>query len=225
MIILISGKQGSGKSSTCEQLAHRLTMHYGNFEGEVKRLRFAEPLYQMHDACRDILKKFGITQYNYDKVDGPLLQMIGTEWGRDMIYENVWADCGRNQAVQWIDGQRTGKFPWFVLFEDLRFINEFHIMETTGFPVLRVRLEAPEEVRKLRAAKWRENTNHKSEIGLDEYAAQDKFELRINTDACSLQDTVKMIEKAVLEKLGWTYRNSSRPLGSETSAETSPPRS
>lgn len=165
-LVLISGKQGSGKSSLARDLG-RVFMDMGV---EWERLFFAKPLYDIHDACLPVMKKYGIIPQDTVK-EGPLLQLLGTEWGRKTRGENVWVDIVRRQ-VDALKGSNC-----FVTIEDARFENEFD-----AFPdALRIRLDAPEEIRKARAESWRENTQHQSEIALDNYHALGKFDMTLDT--------------------------------------------
>lgn len=150
---MISGKQGSGKTT----LANELTNQLQERKYKVVRMKFADVLYELHDTIFGILKSYGIT---YDKVKhGPLLQYLGTDFGRKTFGENVWAGILRNR----ISGIES--LVDFCIVDDLRFKNEF---ET--FPeAFKIRLSAPEGVRKERCESWREDTNHPSEVDLDEW--------------------------------------------------------
>lgn len=185
IIVLISGKMGSGKSTLAQDLAAIFTPKgYGYL-----RLRFAEGLYRLHDACLPILKELGIIPESTDK-EGDLLQIIGTEYGRNKKGENVWVDIVRKQVdrASWLEN------PALITIEDARFPNEFD-----AFPdAFRVRLEAPAEVRKARCHSWRENQNHPSEVGLDAYAAAGKFDLVIDTSIVDRQQAAKQVADCIL---------------------------
>ena len=203
-VILLSGKQGSGKTSTADDLAHVLSgdgIPDGILEaittGEVKRplnsvlrTRFAQPLYEMHDAVLEVLKSYGLER---DIVkDGPLLQLLGTEWGRNTIDENIWVDLVKNK-VRASDAD-------FVVIDDARFENEFWAF---GAPrCLRVRLQCSEAVRKTRCSMWRDITDHPSEIGLDALAEDRKFDLYLDTENLTKAENVQNIVNA-LQKRDW----------------------
>jgi hypothetical protein len=90
-----------------------------------------------------------------------------------------------------------------VIIDDCRFPNEFE-----AFPeALRVRLNADEKVRKLRTEAWRENTLHPSEVSLDIYDIEGKFDLYLQTDIkesspehCATLITAQLLKKAWIEK-------------------------
>lgn len=170
VVILISGKQGSGKSTLAKNLVQK---DWGQ-STPIHVLKFADPLYEMHDAVRGVLKKYDFTNYDFNKKDGNLLQLLGTEWGRNTINTQVWVQLLLNKI-------RKLEKNSVVIVDDARFENEFDSFMTVPH-CLRVRIEASRLTRKLRASFWRENESHPSEVGLDHYAAMGKFDLVINAD-------------------------------------------
>lgn len=178
-VIMVSGKQGAGKSSLCDSLGEVLAA-----QGyDIVRKRFASVLYEMHDAVLDIARRYGITVK--DK-DGPLLQLIGTEWGRKTIDENMWVNCLQNVYKSF--QKHISDRPFILLVEDLRFINEFE-----GFPdAVRIRLTCPRDIRRERAHSWRDNETHPSEVDLDEHEAKGLFDLVIDTSVDSKEVTLNL---------------------------------
>jgi nucleoside-triphosphatase THEP1 len=164
-IILLSGKQGSGKTT----LQNSLVTWLQQKELRVVTLNFADVLYEMHNRVLDVLNEYWPRR---DIVkDGPLLQLLGTEWGRKTIDEDIWVKIMQYKVA-------AAKDVDVFIVGDCRFENEFN-----AFPeALRVRLRADEGARKKRCSMWRDNTKHPSETGLDEYAVKGLFDLYINTD-------------------------------------------
>lgn len=164
-IILISGKQGSGKTTTSraiEKAARRLGYDY------VVTLKFAAPLYVLHEY---ILNKMEfLTGKPREEKDGLLLQVLGTDWGRRKLGDNVWCDIVKREIEKQSESKKGKKL---FIIDDARFENEFDAFSEIA---LTIRLDAPEEVRKSRTESWRENTNHPSEVGLDSYAADGCFD-------------------------------------------------
>lgn len=189
MIVMISGKQGSGKSSASDGLAKILEER--SILNRVKRYRFADPLYKMHDAVRKILQEIGVTSYDFNNTDGNLLQMIGTDWGRNTVSKDMWIKAAQNRYETFVSVSSKLSTNYFII-DDLRMKNEFE-----AFNALRIRLECPEEVRKLRARKWRTNTTHQSETDLDDWV--DKFDLIVNTEALSAEETLETIFNFVID--------------------------
>ncbi len=158
-VILLSGKQGSGKSTHARAIVDELT--HRNYV--VFPMKFAATLYQIHDEVRRILREKGIDDLK--SIDGPLLQLLGTEWGRKTRGEDIWVKAALSDVERFtMKVNQAGKRPVFV-FDDCRFPNELAAWGTSS---LRIRLDAPETVRMVRAEKWRANVEHPSEIALDD---------------------------------------------------------
>lgn len=168
-VILISAKQGAGKST----LAAKLAEHLG---GEIRK--FADPLYFMHDGLLPYIKKMGLRPDDMKK-DGELLQMLG-EYGR-RIHKDVWAQILKRRIAE----EHAACPALWIVVDDCRFENEFD-----AFPdAVKIRLTASEAARKARCSYWREDTTHPSEVGLDSYVALGKFDLLVDTELFSKQET------------------------------------
>jgi len=188
-IVLISGKQGSGKTTLQKALCASWAMRYSK---PAFAMNFADILYEMHDAVLSVFHKYHPPR-NIAK-DGPLLQLLGTEWGRNTIHTDIWVKCLKSKI------EKTGvTYPeGLFVIGDARFENEFDT-----FPeALRVRLVCDEDVRKQRCSMWRENVNHPSEIGLDKYATDGRFDLYYATEIESVEHVVELI-LAQLQKSTW----------------------
>lgn len=154
MIVNISGKQGSGKSTLMRQLQKDL-MRVGIRSAHH---RFAEVMYEMHDACQEIALSYGL---EFPKKHGRLLQVLGTEAFREAIDEDYWVKATRELCSQTLDlGVNV------IVIDDCRFPNELTAFDGLC-PVMNIRLEASESIRKARAEGWRDNSNHSSETALD----------------------------------------------------------
>lgn len=202
-IVLISGKQGSGKTTLSRAIAETLLRKP---KWHTEQLTFAAPLYQMHDYCRNVLRECGITPPHAVK-DGVLLQLLGTEWGRNNIDQDVWVKTMQGRIKKKIDFENAhaisqGNHLVFII-SDCRFQNEFK-----AFPeALRVRLDAPKEVRRARAEMWRDNDQHPSEIDLDHFADLGLFDMYINTnDPSTNARGIAELVVAKLEKNAWVER-------------------
>lgn len=197
-IVLISGKQGSGKSS----LANGLLLWAQKSNWYCKIFKFADPLYEMHDECLAILKDRGVEVPNKD---GALLQILGTEWGRKNYGEDIWARLCRSHVDDYSKFLQTPTTmpmgrdpnPGLIIVDDCRFVNEAQI-----FPdAITVRLEATREARKMRCDSWRENEDHPSETGFDGVQIADYFSIVLNTGplAFSEEETLAEIVKEILK--------------------------
>lgn len=186
MITLISSKQGAGKSTIAELLRQRCAETFAS----VEIYKFAGVLYEMHDEIQLILKQYA--PHLFKPKDGDLLQLLGTEWGRKCLGENVWCDILKARI------EKESSQIAVAIIDDCRFENEFNT-----FPqALRVRLDCAESIRRERASYWRKDTNHPSEVGLDNYADEGMFDLYLRTDMHTVDHCVEMI-MAQLVKQSW----------------------
>ena len=162
MIIAIAGKQGSGKTSLARALAEM------TFDAHI--LKFADPMYDIHDVVNTVYNHYGIPT---PQKDGDLLQWIGTEHGRGKD-ENIWVNIMQTRLLESL-GRNVP-----VVIDDLRFENEFVMLEEMG--ALLIRLDCSEDIRRERTEGWRDNTTHPSEVGLDNYARAGKFDMYLGME-------------------------------------------
>lgn len=182
-IIVISGKQGSGKSTLAQKVQDM-------FGGNAKVYKFADVLYEIHDYIRDKMRSLGIER---PEKDGPLLQLLGTEWGRNTVDQNLWPNILLNRLKQ--DTSAA------VLIDDCRFENEFDIIKNTyGDDAIMIRLECPEAVRKARCPAWRPNTEHPSETGLVRYSFEGKFDIVYFTNEKSPEQCANDLQKQIIKR-------------------------
>lgn len=124
-IVLVCGHAGAGKDTVADVFV-RLA--------EFELRKFADPLYDMLAAgwgtSRDMLDMWkrqnallpatGVTVRH-------ALQTLGTEWGRQMMHENVWS----NICAARIDASQNAYGDLFqqrFVISDLRFMNELRLM-------------------------------------------------------------------------------------------------
>ena len=193
MIVMLSGKQGSGKSSLSAELMKLYVSPGLGFD--VYQVKFADVIYYMHDSIRKIQEAYGIPfREGCEEKDGWLLQWLGTEWGRQLHGSEIWVNATKN----YVETCYRNSPKCMIVIDDCRFDNEF-----LAFPnALRVRLECPAIVRRSRATGWRDREDHPSETGLDEYARQGRFDLYLDTERQSLGTCVDQIE-ALLKQQTW----------------------
>jgi len=195
MVLLMSGKQGSGKTTTSKYLADLL---HGRGLA-VKVFKFADPLYEMHQSIMDILAPYG---YKPKVKWGKLLQYLGTEFGRDQLDQNIWLNIMKQKLKSWfevIEWADDYSKAYVVIVDDMRFKNEWLENLREDYKILRIRLECPEQIRKERCENWRPDTTHASEIGLDDWLS--KFDLVVHTDEAEIKAR-KSMELFLYEKLG-----------------------
>ena len=66
-----------------------------------------------------------------------------------------------------------------------------------NYPVAKIRLECPEEIRKERSGPlWRPDATHESEVGLDAYAKKGMFDFYVDTGFRSKDDAFQYAKNA-----------------------------
>lgn len=185
--IMLSGKQGSGKTTTANKLKE-----WADKKGiPFKTVKFAGTLYEMHDAIKAIAHKKGIPM---KEKDGPFLQWLGTEWGRNGFGENVWVNATKTEIDGIIKHYEKEGVDVMIVVDDCRFPNELEVFKH----FLTVRLSADRDARKVRADAWRDNENHQSETALDEF--EYNFDLLLDTVDHPPEEITKTIIEFMLLK-------------------------
>ena len=185
-IVLISGAQGSGKSTTANLIRSEM-MSRGIIAGVFK---FASPLYDMHGAINNILKNYGLESIK--GIDGALLQYLGTDWGRRRFGDDIWVRGLRNSLKYYWELNKNA----LIIINDVRFPNELDAFdyEYQDIPILKVRLNCGKAERQRRTEKWREGY-HVSEHALDDAS----FDLTIDTE-------VNRVDSVAAEILKWILK-------------------
>lgn len=174
LTILISGKQGSGKTTLAESLCNSINVMMNERNIRAQHLSFAEPLYKMHNAVLSEMSSMG---FDVPAKDGDLLQALGDyarkKYGDDVFVKAVKAKIARTMEY-------ASKLEGFIaVISDCRFKSEW-----SAFPdAFTVRLNCPVEIRRKRIEEtpgqsWRENQDHASETELD----LTEFDLTYQTD-------------------------------------------
>jgi hypothetical protein len=119
-----------------------------------KALRFADPLYEIQKAVYQIV---GLPE----KKDRTLLQLVGTEWGRHTIDQNIWVNVV-------VDRIKKEKPETNLFIADCRFANEEKALRELGFEF--IMLKAPVQALTERGAS---NVTHESEWFAANYTGAD----------------------------------------------------
>lgn len=154
-LIGITGKAGSGKDSVGEVIA-------GWFGPEISICKFAQPLKRMLAAMLCVpMAKLEDREWRAQplpelggKSPLDLMLSLGTEWGREMVHEDVWVTLTHAQA--WSAGVSG------LLFTDVRFDNEAAWTKRQGGVIIETLLIENTAVDRSDGRAW-----HKSEAGID----------------------------------------------------------
>ena len=109
-IIGLTGPKGVGKSTYAKSIENAVI------------LSFATPIKQMLEVILPGKKYLNFKEepipHFPDNINvRRMLQSLGTEWGREKIYPNIWVDLAYKAALPYI-GKKT------IIFDDIRFPNE-----------------------------------------------------------------------------------------------------
>lgn len=138
-LIGIAGAKRSGKDTFSDYLMLELmSTRYSNI-----RYSFATPLYRMIEVLLGrSIPALSNGEYDKEAIILPygvslrtFLQTLGTEWGRDKIHEDIWV----MHAQQVLDRTRA-EVPAtnYIIFSDIRFVNEAKFIIANGGVVIRV---------------------------------------------------------------------------------------
>lgn len=151
--LFFSGFAGAGKSYCCQYVVEKYN---------AKISKFAYPVYGI---ARDWFQMTG--------KDRALLQLIGTECGRNLISKNLWINrfVEDLEIVEAVSLIRDNCKPLFVS-DDCRFINEVELLKDLGW--VGIWVNASDEVRKQRLQKrdgtaQEETLSHVSETEMNNF--------------------------------------------------------
>ena len=128
-IIGITGYIGSGKTLLADALCAK-----HNFT----KVKMASPI-------KDMLRSVGLREAQVEGIDKEIpcellcdktpryaMQTLGTEWGRNIIGENIWVNLWSNKV------QELTSMNQNVVADDVRFINEVNIIRGLGGMIVRI---------------------------------------------------------------------------------------
>lgn len=133
MIGLYSPRPQSGKSTVAGFL---------QTEYQYRVMSFATPLKKIANAFFD---QIGVDPFNLIDKEKPVpnnkgievsprrvWQTLGTEWGRECIDPDVWVKIAKHDAKLYMKGYEGFRGNNRVVFDDVRFVNEFDMIHELG---------------------------------------------------------------------------------------------
>jgi hypothetical protein len=127
-ILLLYGNKGVGKSTIAEELV--------NTHGWT-RCSFADPIRFMLSTAfgHEMSNRFADKECPRDEFGGKSIReammLLGTEWGRNLIYPNIWVDCVVRRL-------KRGSEDTKIVIDDARFDNERDAMVAMGAKLVRL---------------------------------------------------------------------------------------
>ncbi len=129
MIIGLSGYAQSGKDTVAELLCLNYSFKRISFALPIRDAVFTlNPLLGDNSRVEDLVNEYGWEVAKSNPEVRRLLQVFGTEVGRELFGENFWIDQAFKRANEY---ER-------VVFSDVRFPNEAHAIEQKGGEVWRI---------------------------------------------------------------------------------------
>jgi hypothetical protein len=127
-----------------------------------------------------------------------LLQLLGTECGRDIIHPSIWVNALMNEYVNqlnWNNGGKEGFPNWIIT--DLRFPNEYDVVKTRGG--ITIKVVRPHGYTNPHTGEYKEIplSYHPSETSLDDA----EFDYEIINDAGIPELIEKVREILINEKI------------------------
>jgi len=164
-LITFCGPMGSGKSTAIKELKK-----FRENIGPVILIKFAEPLYDIQEYIYDRISPVYERPLNFVK-DRFLLQLLGTDWGRNKISKSLWGDLWQrkvNESLYSYECPEVGKVAVnpnnIVVCDDVRFDNEAKRIKDMGGII--IKLQTTKNLERIDT-----NTgvqNHASEAGIDD---------------------------------------------------------
>lgn len=177
-VVAFTGRARAGKDTAAKYMNRKVAEYNAQCEpgDEVAFVAeaYAGPLKSMIAMLLDFYGKGAILEHDTlaPYIDGDLkeevipeigkspremLQTLGTEWGRDLVNENLWTNCMASRINMYHNVQEMGYKHLFIAITDARFDNEAEQLHAARIPLISISAE-----KRLAGQKMK----HKSEAGL-----------------------------------------------------------
>ncbi len=135
-VIAFMGGIGVGKSTAASITEELIGSHY-----RLKRVSFAEPIKKMVEVLgvpRADIDDRTVRERPHPRLAGRsirwALQTLGTEWGRDMIHQDIWVKTAARDICDFLAWEPKG----VVVIDDLRFLNEAEAVKRMSGVIVRI---------------------------------------------------------------------------------------
>lgn len=145
VVIGIQGAMGSGKSTIRKFLQERYGARWVPMSGALKRALVAMGADEadIYDPARKELEN----PLFCGKTNRYALQTIGTEWGRELMGPDIWVNCAKKEVLDQLSDPDETYHPngpdepgvVIVVFDDIRFPNEYQMVRDFGGVIWTVR--------------------------------------------------------------------------------------
>ena len=197
MVILVSGKSGSGVTSFSEALRS----YWGNRGIACWRYSMTEPLQEMAKAVYLVGGHYGITSPPEGAAsDLDLVKMLEHDWGHKKD-PAIWINTAKSKMRQVTDRWEELGFFYIVILEDVFYPSQFDAWPDA----LSIRLECASSVRFSRLGVAATHTEHPSEAALDSYVHQGRFDIVLNSATSSVEEMVQQMSLYMRDTLDQAF--------------------
>jgi hypothetical protein len=126
-IIAFTGLAQSGKTTAANAF---ISIGYD-------RMSFAEPLKAMVRCLTSCVDKDARPHALCGKTLREVYQTLGTDWGRNMVGDNIWIQAGRSR-IETLLGDVESDIIRGIVIDDIRFDNEAELIRSMGGIVIEI---------------------------------------------------------------------------------------
>lgn len=126
MLIGLAGLKQSGKSTAGDYLASKYKFDNTSFAAPMRR--FAMDVLYMNEVQLELGKERPVAFLDNKITPRKFLQLLGTEWGREMIHPDLWVRACLMRV----------RLEHNTVISDVRFCNEAHAIRAMGGKIVQI---------------------------------------------------------------------------------------